>query len=99
MSNLYIWIDKDEVNNSSVLNCMKRALPAILKNELTETQIRYVTLRYVDNMKLEEIASACGVHITTVSRTLKRAHQRMRQALEYVRMGAEQYQIEEYGEI
>mgnify|MGYP002626882745 CR=1 FL=1 len=51
--------------------------------ELTDTQRRYLLHYYQDAMTMQEIASRYGVNIATVSRTLKRARQRLRRVLQY----------------
>lgn len=95
ITNLSTWFDCEELNNEAVLHCMKVALPIIIENELTDVQKHYVMLRYGKNMLYADIASTLGVNVSTVSHTLKRVHRRIQKALEYVKLGAEQYGIEE----
>ena len=47
------------------------------------TQRRYLLMYYNEVMTMREIAERCGVDITTVSRTLRRARMRLRRVLQY----------------
>ena len=53
------------------------ALNSIMKKNLSDKQILYVTLYYRKNMTLEEIAEMCKVTPSTVSRTIERARRRI----------------------
>ena len=44
----------------------------------TETQFRYITMRFGDRMKIREIADVEGVNPSTVSRTINRGLARCR---------------------
>ena len=58
-----------------------KLLAAVLKENLTKTQKYYIILYYRDGMTMEEIAKLCGVNRSTVSRTLKRARERLKRAI------------------
>lgn len=60
-----------------------RAVRRAWQNELTDCQRKYLLLYYQDTMTMREIAARCGVNTATVSRTLKRARNRLRQVLQY----------------
>ena len=51
--------------------------------ELTETQKLYMQAYYEDHLTMAKIAERYGVDLTTVSRTLKRARNRLRHILQY----------------
>ena len=60
-----------------------RALRQCWQTALTPCQKRYLLLYYQQHMTMRAIAEQCGVDITTVSRTLKRARIRLRGILQY----------------
>lgn len=60
-----------------------RALRQCWQTVLTPCQQRYLLLYYQEHMTMRAIAEQCGVDITTVSRTLKRARSRLRRVLQY----------------
>lgn len=78
---------EDCASNSAMRNCLKKALPTILQNELTDKQLKYVTQRYFHGMLQEDIALMFNVKKSTVSRTLHRSHKNIKKALEYVKLG------------
>lgn len=51
--------------------------------ELTATQKFYLHLYYQQAMTMREIAARCDITTPTVSRTLKRARERLRRVLQY----------------
>lgn len=51
--------------------------------KLTPCQRRYLTLYYRDRMTLREIGALCGVDFSTVSRTIRRGRNRLREILQY----------------
>lgn len=53
------------------------------RSELTERQRRYFLYYYRDCMTMRAIAAHCGVNVSTVSRTLRRARLRLRRILRY----------------
>ena len=58
-------------------------LAMALEEELTERQRRFVKLYYIKQMPMQYIAEEAGVHVSTVSRTLKRARTRLKRCLKY----------------
>lgn len=65
--------------NRPLLRAVRRAWQC----ELTETQRRYLLMYYREVMTMQEIAERCGVDLSTVSRTLRRARKRLRRVLQY----------------
>ena len=51
--------------------------------ELTDCQWRYLSHYYRDTMTMQEIAARFDVNVSTVSRTLRRARNRLRRVLQY----------------
>ena len=60
-----------------------RAVRHAWETALTEKQRLYLHLYYSEVLTMREIAARCGVDITTVSRTLRRARMRLRAVLQY----------------
>ena len=58
-------------------------LAIALEEELTEKQRALVRYYYIKQMPMKEIAEHTGVHVSTVSRTLKRARVRLKRCLKY----------------
>lgn len=82
------WLRDEAGDNSTYLLCMRKALGEVMERELTDVQRLYINMRYFQNLNLQEIADAVGVDPSTVSRTLKRAFERVKKALDYVYLGA-----------
>lgn len=58
-------------------------LREIINNDLTKAQKQYIIMYYMNNMKIHEIAFECKVNKSTVSRTIKRAKNRIYERLKY----------------
>ena len=55
----------------------------VIREELTPLQRETLTAYYFENQTIPQIAAARGVGKSTVSRTLKRAEERLRKFLKY----------------
>ena len=55
----------------------------VIEEELTPLQRETILAYYIQNRRIPEIARDRGVHKSTVSRTLKRAEQKLRRYLRY----------------
>ena len=62
---------------------LRRAVRAAWNTELTDCQKRYLLLYYSDLRTMKQIAQMHGVTVPTVSRTLRRARDRLRRVLQY----------------
>lgn len=60
-----------------------RAIRQLWYTELTVTQKKYLLLYYQNAVPMREIAARYDVTVSTVSRTLKRARERLRQVLQF----------------
>ena len=60
-----------------------RALREIVKEELSERQKQFIVLYYYENKTMDEIADICGVNVSTVSRTLRRARKNITDRMKY----------------
>lgn len=56
------------------------AIDALLGVSLTEAQRLYATLYYIDRVPMRRIAESFGVNVSTVSRTIARASERLKRA-------------------
>ena len=72
-----------ESTNEYELSKIKELLPRVINDRLTERQKQCVKLYYFDNFTMKEIGLQLGIDRTTVSRTLKRARERIKKSLNY----------------
>ena len=54
-----------------------------LEHELTPRQRQLVNMYYIEQMQMQDIADELGLHISTVSRTIKRGRERLKTSLRY----------------
>ncbi|NCB51073.1 MAG: sigma-70 family RNA polymerase sigma factor [Clostridia bacterium] len=69
--------------DSSDSESMAQKIAGAVENELTPRQRELVHLYYIDQMTMYDIAIKSGVSVSTVSRTLKRARERLKKFLRY----------------
>ena len=67
-------------------------LNAAIRQELTPRQRQLIKLYYSENKSMSDIAREQGVCVSTVSRTLDRARNRLRRCLKY---GARQFIVDD----
>ena len=77
-------------DNSAERGYVLSNLNAAICEELTARQRQLIKLYYVDGKSMSDIARDLGVCVSTVSRTLERARNRLRRCLRY---GARQFLI------
>ena len=70
-------------DNALQMERLRRNLRQARERELTPRQQQILELRYDRQLSVTEIARELGVHPSTVSRTLKRAQERLRRCLRY----------------
>lgn len=78
--NDYFVIDH---NNSHKINKLKSILYKIINQKLTVKQKNIVMLYYFDNLNTVQIAKLLGINKSTVSRTLNRAKNTIKDYLEF----------------
>lgn len=59
------------------------AVKCSIEEDLTPRQRQLVTMYYLEQMRMQDIADELNIHITTVSRTLKRARCNMKNHLKF----------------
>ena len=77
------WRRGNAGDNSEQLSRLRRNLHRARERELTARQREMVALYYDRGLKMSQIARRLGVTQSTVSRTLKRARDRLRRYLRY----------------
>ena len=78
-----VWLQENANDNQEQIERLLRNLRKARKRELTPRQQEILSLRYEQNMRVTEIARLLGRTRSTVSRTLKRAQERLRRCLQY----------------
>lgn len=71
--------DKVDINYTK----MKEAVKNIIKGELTQRQRVCILMYYGESMKMKDIASNLGIGISSVSRHIKKAKNRIKKTIEY----------------
>ena len=59
------------------------ALRRAINSELTKRQRQLIGMYYIEQMPMQDIADELGLHISSVSRTIKRGSERLKSALSY----------------
>ena len=77
------WKHSSYDNNRSRLERLANQLPQALERELTDRQMQVLTMYYFEGKKMERIAEELQVNVSTVSRTLHRAMQRVFRSLRH----------------
>lgn len=70
-------------DNSQDLQRLRQKLRQAKRLELTDRQRQVLSLYYEQGMSIPQIGNTLGVHRSTVSRTLRRARERLRHYLRY----------------
>lgn len=77
------WKHSSYDDNRSRLERLANQLPQALERELTDRQMQVLTMYYFEGKKMERIAEELQVNVSTVSRTLHRAMQRLFRSLRH----------------
>jgi len=78
-----VWLRENAADNREQLERLRRNLRLARLQELTPRQQELLTLYYEEEMTVPEIAQHLGINRSTVSRTLRRARERLRHYLQY----------------
>ena len=78
------WLQGEGGDNRAELDRLKRALPVVLAECVTETQRQYILHYFVDRMTMKQIGERYGVNPATVSRTIHRGLDRAYRYLRFV---------------
>ena len=77
-----LWLLGEGTDNLADLDALKRALPIVLEECVSETQRTYILDFFVEGLTLEEIGKKYGVNRSTVSRGI---HRGLNKAYGYLR--------------
>lgn len=83
LGDMTVWMRANAQDNSEQLSRLRRNLRRAREQELTERQREMVSLYYDQGMTMPQIAEQLGVNRSTVSRTLRRARDRLYRFLRY----------------
>ena len=83
IGDMTVWLRENAEDNSEQLERLRRNLRRAREQELTPCQRQVLELHYDQNMSVTQIARHLGVNTSTVSRTLRRAQERLRRCLQY----------------
>lgn len=83
IGDLAVWNRQNAEDNSERLNRLRRNLRRAREQELTPRQQEMLALYYDEGMNIPQIAEKLGVNRSTVSRTLRRARDRLYRCLRY----------------
>ena len=83
IGDMTVWLRENSEDNELQLERLRRNLRLAREQELTPCQQQVLELRYERNMSVTQIARYLGVNASTVSRTLRRAQERLRRYLQY----------------
>lgn len=83
IGDLTVWTRENAGDNSERLERLRRNLRQARERELTPRQRQLLELYYDQGMTIPQIAGELGVNRSTVSRTLRRARERLYRCLRY----------------
>ena len=83
IGDMTVWLRDHAEDNSEQLERLRRNLRQAREQELTPRQRQVVALYYDRGLTIPQIAGQLGVNRSTVSRTVKRAKQRLYRCLRY----------------
>lgn len=83
IGDLAAWNRQNAEDNSQQLARLRRGLRRAREQELTPRQRQMLSLYYDQGMNIPQIAGELGLNPSTVSRTLRRARDRLYRCLRY----------------
>ena len=83
IGDLAVWNRQNAGDNSERLERLRRSLRQAREQELTPRQRQMLELYFEQGMTIPQIAAELGVNPSTVSRTLRRAKDRLYRCLRY----------------
>ena len=83
IGDLTVWKRQNAEDNSERLDRLRRNLRQAREQELTPRQRQVLSLYYDQGMNIPQIAGELGLNRSTVSRTLRRAKDRLYRCLRY----------------
>lgn len=83
IASLHVWRRNESGDNSQRLERLSHNLPLAVQQELTPCQRKMLEMHYYQNMRVTDIARELGISKSSVSRTLRRAKDRLYRSLRY----------------
>ena len=83
LGDMTVWLRDNANTNSELLIRLRQNLRRARQQELTPRQQQVLTLYYDQGMNMTQSAQTLGVNCSTVSRTIRRAKQRLYRCLRY----------------
>lgn len=83
IGDLAVWKRQNDPDNAEQLERLRRNLRRAREQELTPRQRQVLALYYDRGLTIPQIAGRLGVNRSTVSRTLRRARERLYRHLRY----------------
>lgn len=83
IGDMTVWKRENAEDNSLRLERLQRNLRQARERELTPRQQEVLRLHYEEELSVTQIAERLQVNPSTVSRTLRRARERLRRCLQY----------------
>ena len=83
VGDMTVWLRENADDNQEQMERLLRNLRKARVQELTPRQQQMLSMRFEQNMSVTEIAQELGLNRSTVSRTLRRAQERLRRCLQY----------------
>ena len=83
IGDMTVWLRDHAEDNSDQLERLRRNLRRAREQELTPRQREILDLYYDRGLKMPQIARKLGINRSTVSRTVKRAKERLYRCLRY----------------
>ena len=83
IGDMTVWLRENAEDNSDQLERLRRNLRRAREQELTPRQREILALYYDRGLKMPQIARKLGINRSTVSRTVKRAKERLYRCLRY----------------
>ena len=78
-----LYVREISSNNSEELTRLKRNVIRAINEELTDRQQQVLTMYYLQEMTINQVAEELGVYPSTAYRTLHRAEDRLKKLLKY----------------
>ena len=84
IGDMTVWLREHAADNSQQMEHLRRCLRQARERELTDRQRQLLSLYYDQRMTMPQIAEMLGLNRSTVSRTIRRARERLYRCLRYV---------------
>lgn len=84
IGDMTVWLRANAEDNSQQMERLRRCLRLARQKELTARQRQMLSLYYDEEMTIPQIAQKLRLNRSTVSRTIRRAKERLYRCLRYI---------------